>query len=214
MRGALGRAALGALLVLPGLVAAQSVSLAGHMGRRALLVVDGQTVTLGVGESARGVRLLGLENGQARVEWAGRVSQLAQGGAPVNLGQAAADTGTREIVLSAGLGGHFTTEGQINGRAVHFMVDTGATLVALSQSEAERLGLDYRHGQRAMMQTANGAVPAHQLTLSAVRVGGITIANVKAVVMPAQLPHVLLGNSFLERFQMRRDNDVMRLELR
>lgn len=208
------RALAAAALALPLLAAAQAVSLAGHMGRMAVLVIDGQTVTLGVGESARGVRLLSLEGGQAQVEWDGRVSLLTPGRTPINLGNAAGDSGSREIVLSAGLGGHFTTEGRINGRAVHFMVDTGATLVALSQAEAERLGLDYRGGERAMMRTANGAVPAHLLTLSSVMVGGVTIANVRAVVMPAQLPHILLGNSFLERFQMRRENDVMRLELR
>lgn len=208
------RLACAALLLPLAAAAAQTVSLAGHMGNKAVLVVDGRTVTLSVGDSAHGVRLLGLDRGQARVEWGGRVSLLTPGSAPVNLSGAGADTGAREIVLSAGLGGHFTTSGRINDRTVQFMVDTGASLVALSQTEAERLGLDYRSGQRATMQTANGAVPAHLLTLSSVRVGDITIANVKAVVMPAPLPHVLLGNSFLERFQMRRENDVMRLELR
>jgi aspartyl protease family protein len=104
--------------------------------------------------------------------------------------------------------------GAINGRNVRFMVDTGATTVALGAAEADRIGLDYRNGQRARMQTAGGTVTGHVLTLSAVTVGDVTIANVQAVVMPAPMPFVLLGNSFLSRFQMRRDNDVMRLDLR
>jgi aspartyl protease family protein len=65
-----------------------------------------------------------------------------------------------------------------------------------------------------MTQTANGAVPVHRVSLSAVRVGAVEVANVEAIVMPAQMPYVLLGNSFLSRFQMRRDNDVLRLERR
>jgi aspartyl protease family protein len=116
--------------------------------------------------------------------------------------------------MPVGLGGHFTSAGTINGRAVQFMVDTGATLVALSQGEAERIGLDYRSAPRALTQTANGAVPVHRVSLSAVRVGEVEVANVDAIVMPAQMPYVLLGNSFLSRFQMRRDNDVLRLERR
>ncbi|HEX5685381.1 MAG TPA: retropepsin-like aspartic protease, partial [Ideonella sp.] len=104
--------------------------------------------------------------------------------------------------------------GSINGRPVRFMVDTGATVVALDQALADRIGIDYRNARRVTMGTANGSAPAHLVTLSAVVLGGVTVANVQAVVMPLGMPHVLLGNSFLTRFQMRRENDVMRLELR
>ena len=61
---------------------------------------------------------------------------------------------------------------------------------------------------------ANGAVPVHRVSLNVVRVGEVEVSNVEAIVMPAQMPYVLLGNSFLSRFQMRRDNDVLRLERR
>jgi aspartyl protease family protein len=57
-------------------------------------------------------------------------------------------------------------------------------------------------------------VPVHIVVLDRVRVGEVEINNVGAVVMPQAMPFVLLGNSFLSRFQMRRDNDVMRLQLR
>jgi aspartyl protease family protein len=210
-----------ALVALPGLAAlplgaaAQSVSLAGQMGRKALLVIDGQTVTLAVGESRHGVRLVALDQGAAQVEWQGRVATLQVGGAPVAVGQIGASAaGGREIVLTAGPGGHFRTSGAINGRPVQFMVDTGATVVALGKADAQRIGVDTSQARRVMMQTANGNAPAELVTLSAVTVGGVTVANVQAVVMAAPMNHVLLGNSFLTRFQMRRENDVMRLELR
>jgi len=206
--------ALSGLVALPLAAAAQSVSLAGQMGRKALLVIDGRTVTLAVGESRQGVRLLALDSGAAQVEWNGRVSTLHAGAAPVSVGDGAPAGGGREIVLTAGPGGHFRTAGAINGRPVQFLVDTGATVVAMGQADAQRIGIDTRQARRVMMQTANGNAPAQLVTLSAVTVGEVTLANVQAVVMAAPMNHVLLGNSFLTRFQMRRENDVMRLELR
>jgi aspartyl protease family protein len=129
-------------------------------------------------------------------------------------GGAGVRSGAREIVLAAGPGGHFLGRGASNGRPVHFMVDTGATVVALSRAEATRLRLDLSGARPVALSTANGVVAAQQLTLSAVTLGDVTVANVSAVIVPAPMPHVLLGNSFLQRFQMRRENDVMRLELR
>jgi aspartyl protease family protein len=191
------------------------VQLAGIMGQRALLVIDGQSQMLAVGSSARGITLLSLQDGIAQIQSAaGRVS-LRVGGSPAVLGFAPRPAAaSREVVLTAGPGGHFISGGAINGQAVSFLVDTGATLVAMSQSEAARIGVDLRTGERGLSGTANGTVPVVMVTLSSVRLGEVEISNVRAVVMPAQMPHVLLGNSFLTRFQMRRENDVMRLELR
>lgn len=195
---------------------APQVQLGGVMGARALLVIDGQPQMLAVGGSAQGVRLLSVQGDSAQVDIGGRVVALRVGGAPVALvGGAPARTATsREIVLTAGPGGHFLTQGAINGQAVSFMVDTGATTIAMSQADASRIGLDLRQGRQGLSSTANGTVPVVMITLTRVRVGEVEVANVPAVVMPAQMPFVLLGNSFLSRFQMRRENDVMRLELR
>lgn len=204
-----------ALAALPLVVQAQSAILAGTMGRKALLVIDGQPHTLAVGDSVQGLTLLQLGDGQAVVQLGGTRTTLRLGAAPARLGgTAAVSAAGREIVIPVGLGGHYTAAGAINGRPVQFMVDTGATLVALSQADAERVGLDWRNAERGVTQTANGPVPVHRLTLNAVRVGEVEVANVAAVVVPASMPYVLLGNSFLTRFQMRRDNDVLRLERR
>jgi len=196
-------------------VQAQSVALAGQMGSKALLVIDGQTQMLAVGESARGIKLLALQTGEAQIERNGSVSTLRVGASPVVIGPGAPKPGAaREIVLTAGPGGHFITGGSINGQATSFLVDTGATLVALSQTDATRMGIDLKSGQRGLSSTANGTVPVVMVTLNSVRVGEVEVFNVPAVVMPAAMPHVLLGNSFLTRFQMKRENDVMRLEYR
>lgn len=204
-----------ALGLLSGTAAAQTVSMSGSLGSRALLIIDGAPKTLAVGGSANGVKLLSVTADTAVVEVGGQRVPLRLGGAQVNLGGGGSgeSSGSR-VVLTADGGGHFFAQGSINGRSVPMLVDTGATLVALSQAEADRIGLKYRDGPRGMVNTANGSVPTHRVTLNSVRVGDVLVYNVEAVVIPAQMNHVLLGNSFLTRFQMRRDNDTLTLERR
>ena len=204
---------LGLLLLAAGAASAQNVTLAGRMGDRALLVVNGTPHTVAVGSTAVGVKLLRWAGDDAEVEIAG-ARALLRVGTPTQVGAARAPASAREIVMTAGSGGHFTPSGSINGRPVRYMVDTGATLVSLGQDEAQRLSLDLSNARAGLTQTANGPVPVRVLTLDRVRVGEVEVSNVGAVVMPMPMPYVLLGNSFLSRFQMRRDNDVMRLELR
>lgn len=223
-RGVLGsRVAPGALcllaclacLSLPAAAQAPRVQLGGVMGARALLIIDGQRQLLAVGDSAQGVRLRTLQADSAEVEVQGRALTLRLGAAAlVPESGATRPRPANEIVLTAGPGGHFVTDGAINGRPARFLVDTGATTVSLGQADAERLGLDLRHGQQGLSSTANGTVPVVLLTLARVRVGEVEVSQVPAVVMPQPMPYILLGNSFLTRFQMRRENDVMRLELR
>ncbi len=202
------------LLLTTGPAWAQSVSLAGRMGDRALLVVNGQPHTVAVGATAAGVRLLRWAGDEAEVESGGVKALLRVGGSPAHVGGARAAPSAREIVMTASSGGHFTPSGTINGKPVRFVVDTGATLVAMGREEAQRLGLDLSKASPGVSQTANGPVAVQIVTLSRVRVGEVELINVDAVVLPQAMPFVLLGNSFLSRFQMRRDNDVMRLELR
>ncbi len=194
---------------------AQQVTLNGSVGdRMALLIVDGIPRTVAVGQTAYGVKLLALGEGSATVEVGGRQLRLAIGAAPVKLGAVARDGAGTEVVLTAGLGGHFVSGGNINGRTVQFLVDTGATLVALSEADAERIGLKYRNAPRALTTTANGQVPVYLVKLDSVRIGDVEVYNVDAVVLPAQMQHVLLGNSFLTRFQMKRENDRLTLSKR
>jgi aspartyl protease family protein len=200
--------------LLAGTAHAQNVALAGRMGDRALLIVNGAPHTLAVGASGGGVKLLRWTGEQAEVETATGRALLRVGGTPAQIGNAAAMPAAREIVMTAGPGGHFTPQGAINGRPVRFIVDTGATLVAMGRTEAERLGIDLSNAQQGMSQTANGPVPVQVVVLDRVRVGEVEITGVGAVVTPQAMPYVLLGNSFLVRFQMQRVNDVMRLQLK
>jgi aspartyl protease family protein len=210
------RIALAAMLLMGvGAAAAQSVTLNGNLGaQKALLVIDGQPHSVTVGATVKGVRLVSLSGSQAEVAVDGARRTLQLGAGPVKISGDASSRSGNEIVLMASHGGHFNTVGQINGKAVSFMVDTGATKVSMSETEASRLGVDYKAGTRGLAETANGRVPVYAVTLNSVRVGDVEVANVEALVLPANMPHILLGNSFLTRFSMKRENEVMRLEKR
>ena len=186
----------------------------GNLGDKALLVIDGTPRSVAVGSTVLGVRLVSVNSGEAVVEVKGKRAAILMGGTQVNLGGAPSPGNGAQIVLTAESGGHFLTSGAINGKAVRFLVDTGATNVAMGASEADRLGLDYRNGQRSYSLTANGAVPVYRVSLGAVRVGDVTVYNVDATVLPSPMGHVLLGNSFLTRFQMKRENDTLTLDKR
>lgn len=201
-------------LIFAGAAAAQNVSLSGSLGDKALLIIDGTPRTVATGATVQGVRLVSVSAAGAVVEVAGKRVNLVHGGAQINLGGANSDGGGSRIVLTAGSGGHFFTQGSVNGRAVRFLVDTGATNISMSQAEAQRIGIDYSKGQRGIANTANGQVVAHRVSLGTVRVGDVTVYNVDATIVPAQMDHLLLGNSFLSRFQMRRENDTLTLDKR
>mgnify|MGYP001566123485 FL=1 len=98
---------------------------------------------------------------------------------------------------------------------MRFLVDTGATLVSLAASEAKRLGINYLQGVRGRIQTANGVATAYRVKLDTVRIGDITINNVDAVVGENDAMGVsLLGMSFLNRMEMKRDGQSMTLTRR
>jgi aspartyl protease family protein len=135
----------------------------------------------------------------------------------LRLGQYAssASRDTRQkVTLAADLAGHFYADGQVNGGSVRFLVDTGATMIALPASTADRLGIDYQKGRRGLIQTANGPTVAYRIKLDQVRLGGITLQNVDAVVIARGLGIALLGMSFLNRVEMQRDGQSMILTRR
>ncbi len=195
--------------------AAGSVTLTGSIGSRAILIVNGSPPkAVAVGETYQGVKLMSLQADQAVVELEGKRVNLRMD-TPVSIGgSGGSGGGGSRVVLSADSRGHFMTQGAINGRPVTFMLDTGATAVALSADDAQRIGLDYSKGQRVMMNTANGMASGYRLRLQSVRVGDVEVYDIDAIVSPQGMPYVLLGNSFINRFSMRRDADQMVLEKR
>jgi aspartyl protease family protein len=115
----------------------------------------------------------------------------------------AADRRSRSVVIARDERGHFDVDGRVNGRRVGFMVDTGASVVALTASDAARLGIHpSRNAFVAEVKTANGTVHAARAQLDVVTVGGLELRDVAALVMPdGALSDNLLGLSFLARLR-------------
>jgi len=206
----IGALALGVLA--SGNAAALDVNVVGLYPNKAVVQIDGGRLqTLSIGQkSAEGVVLLSVEGDQATFEVDGQRVTLSMGHARMK-----ASSAPPSVLLSANERGHFLTDGQINGIPIRFAVDTGATFISLPAREARRLGLDYRKGQRAIMETANGNAPAYRIQLDTVRVGDITVHNVDAVVMEGDNPSVaLLGMSFLNRMDIKREGEIMTLTKR
>lgn len=195
---------------------AQTVVLSGVLGGKALLVVDGAPPkSVAAGETHRGVKLLSAQGNQAEVEINGKRQTLRLGDGPVSAEPSATEAGDRRrIVLHAGSNGHFRTPGQINGKTVNFIVDTGASVVSMSITDADAIGLPYKSGQTVQVSTANGVTVGWRTRLATVRLGSVDVYDVEALVTPAPMPYVLLGNSYLTRFQMTRMNDQLVLEQR
>ena len=109
--------------------------------------------------------------------------------------------------------GMFLVNGAINGKATRFLIDTGASHIAISSAEADRLGLDYKNAPTGRVQTASEEVPAWNITLDRVKVGSIDMPQVAAVVLRGDRPrHILLGMTFLEHLNMQRQGTAMILE--
>jgi aspartyl protease family protein len=198
---------LGLALALAGPAAATDLNVVGLFGNKAVVSINGNAPrTLNVGQrSPEGVVLVAVERDAATFEIDGERRTLRMGQPYV----ARAPSAASAVTLKADARGMFWTEGQVNGGNVRFLVDTGATTISLPAAEARRLGIDYLKGQRGVVQTAGGPTAAYRVTLDSVRVGDIAVNQVEAVVIEAGLPFALLGMSFLNRTQMKREGETM-----
>ena len=196
-----------------GSAAAQDIALVGLIGDKAavLAVGGGNPKTVRVGQKWNGVTVVGVERGQATVEVDGKRRVLLIG---QHYRATEARSDRQSVTLAADPRGHFFSEGAVNGNPVRFLVDTGATTIALPAAEAQRLGLDYRKGRAGFSNTAAGVVPIYVITLDTVRVGPIELNGVEASVIERGLDVALLGMSFLNRVEMKRDGDAMTLTRR
>ena len=216
LRHALRAAACTGLLLalVPG-AHATSVAMQGSMGGKALLIVDGKPPrAVGAGERLGAVQVVSVESERAVVLIEGQRRTLRVGEMPSQVGGQPLRAGGDVISITGDGRGHFVTTGQINGRPTTFMVDTGASMVALSLADAAKMDIDHTKGRPIRMRTANGDTDAYHVKLRSIRIGEVEMFDVDAVITPQRMPYVLLGNSYLTRFQMRRDSDVLTLTRR
>jgi aspartyl protease family protein len=176
---------------------------------KAMLEIDGTNKVLAAGETGpRGVRLLSADPRTAVVEIAGERRELRLGTA---VSAVYSTPERREVRIVADATGSYFVDGLVNGQSVRFLVDTGATSVAMSESHARRLGLQHRlDGQRIGVNTASGSVGGYHIVLDNISVGGIRLRNVEGVVIDGDNPrHVLLGMSALGRFELDQRSNLM-----
>ena len=192
--------------------AATDVTVAGLYSGKALVVINGgKPRVMKAGEaSPEGVKLISADSESATLLIDGRKQTLRLGQAGKGGGG-----GRPTLALTADGRGQFSTHGTINGQPVRFLVDTGATIVALSATDAARLGINYRDAPRGAASTAGGVVGAYRVTLNNVSVGPLSASMVEASIIEGPgMPIALLGMSFLNRMEMNRDGDRLTLTQR
>ena len=203
---------LAGLLVATG-AGAVDVTVSGLFPNKALVQIDGGPLrTLSVGQKTRGGCRPGVrgtrcrnlrDRGQTHDDWNRSCAHGAERSPPLN------PRAHRRCP------GPFHADGQVNGRPIRFVVDTGSTLISLPASEARRLSIDYLKGQKATMGTANGNIAGYIVKLDTVSIGGVTLYGVDAAVVEGTgLAFPLLGMSFLNRMNMKREGDIMTLTKR
>jgi len=193
---------------------ARQVVLQGILGSKALLLVDGQRQMMSVKNAAKqGVRVLRIAEEQVDVEVDGKRRRLRLGDSYSVTDQYKVRESI-EVIIAKNNTGMYSTVGSINGLPVSFLVDTGATSVAMSAQHAKRLAIDFRvTGEPTFVGTASGVSEAYRVVLDKVTVGDITQHNVRAVVIDGNYPmQVLLGMSFLGQLEIQRDGNIMRLK--
>ncbi|MFO7541516.1 MAG: TIGR02281 family clan AA aspartic protease [Thiobacillus sp.] len=191
---------------------ATGITVVGLFKDKAIVSIDGgKPRTMSVGQTLQGVRLMAADSDSASFDVEGKrrtlgMGQSFAGGTP---------KGARQSVsLTADARGHFAAAGALNGYPMTFLVDTGATSIAINAAEAKRMGLDYKAGQAVGVSTAAGVVPAWRVKFNTVKVGSITANQVDGMVVESGLNVPLLGMSFLNRMEMNREGQTMTLTQR
>lgn len=213
---AAGPAGLGLVFLLfigvAGEALAMDIQVVALFSGKAMVLVDGERFLLAEGESTpQGLKLIEADSRGALIEHEGEQRRFPLGG---HIGGAFKQSESEQVHISRDNEGMFSTVGSINGQTVQFLVDTGASVVAMSEPQARRLGIPYKiQGTEAGAETASGYARAWGVRLNSVKVGSIEVRNVEAMVIEGGLPSkVLLGQTFLHRVTARHEGNLLVLE--
>lgn len=199
--------------LLAGQVLAEpSVRVVGLFPNAAVVNIDGKRTLLKVGqEGPMGLKLISADSRSAVLSINGRQQRMelsrdySQGGCSTPEKQ--------RMVIARGRGGHYWVNGSVNGNSMAFLLDTGASSIALNEVQAKRLGIDFTAGQPMQVTTASGVERGWQVNLRSVKVGAIEVLGVEAIVLEGSYPtDALLGMSFLNRIGWRQEQDALILE--
>jgi aspartyl protease family protein len=165
---------------------------------RGIMILAAILVVLGT-SMAQFADKISTDKAQARAVDKARAMNAFASMQPQTTGQA----GARSVTVPRDSRGHFQTEGRVDGRRLGFMVDTGASVIALNETSAAQIGVrPLRSDYTANVSTANGSVKAARTRLAMVDIGGLVVRDVDALVLPdAALSENLLGLSFLSKLK-------------
>ena len=192
--------------------AATQVNIVGLFSNKAVVIINGgKPKTLSVGQTSEGVKLLAADSKTATLQIEGKTQQLGMGQA-ASVGGNSANAGVASVTLYADTAGHFISECYVNGAPLKFLLDTGATTVALNSGDAKFAKIDYKRGEPIQVSTANGVVTAYRVTIATLKIGALTLNQVEASVLEGGSPSVvLLGMSALNRLDMKRQDIALTL---
>ena len=187
-----------------------SILVVGLMRDQAVVQINGRQHVLKTGQSSpEGVALLQANSESAVLQFNGQTGSYPLGS---QFGGEMPPPTELPSVSIWPTNGMYLTNGSVNGYPVDFLVDTGASAIALNAATAQRLGLDFRRAPQVSVSTASGQEMAYDIMLDEVRLGAITLNNIRALVIDGAEPaRALLGMSFLNQLDMQRRGD--RLEL-
>ncbi|WP_455365264.1 retropepsin-like aspartic protease family protein [Kaarinaea lacus] len=191
-----------------------NIAVNGLFKNKAVLLINGKQHILSLGKkTAEGVKLVAIEGDKVTLNINGEDRQFRMGENSA-ISTNFKENKEKEVVIAVNSSGHFFTVGAINKHPVKFLVDTGATAVAINSNHANRLGIDYRNkGTPTMVATASGQSPAYIVILDTVSVGEIRLSNVEAVVIEGNFPsEALLGMTFLGNMEIHRQGQLMKIK--
>lgn len=195
--------------------ASPSVRVLALFSDKAMLEIDGKRQVLAAGAASdSGVRLIRANTAEAVVEIDGK-RQTLQLGSAVAASYAVPTQREIRILKDDRRDGYFV-DGLINGQPIRFLIDTGATSVAMSERHAARLGISHRvDGTKVGVGTASGRAVGHQIRLREISVGGLRVNDVRAVVIDGDSPRfVLLGMNVLDQFDLEQSDNLLILRSR
>lgn len=198
------------LAFAPTLTVAKSIQVIGLYRDTAVINIDGQQRLLRIGEtSPEGIQ---LEQADSQSAWLRVDGEVKQYNLSHTVGYKVAPKKEDVVSIRPDLTGLYRVEGKINNQVVTFIVDTGASHIAMNAGDAKALGIDYTEGFATQVETASGIVNAYAINLSTVQVGSIKMYDVLALVIEgAQPTHVLLGMSFLKRIEINHRGTLLQL---
>jgi len=197
--------------LLAGLIQAADILVLGLFKDMAILRVDGKQYKLRTGEAApEGIKLIAADSEQAVLEIDGRRETYRLGSHISATFSAPEKAGA----MIRPVNGMYQVSGFINRQPVDFLVDTGASSIAINANLARKLGINFRYeGEEGYSSTASGYARIYKLKLDSVQIGDIVVNNVEAAVLEGDFPTTaLLGMSFLNRVNMKRDGELLVLE--